>query len=135
MATIAHTCGIRRTAQRSCPACQSEDHARLLALSAERDQWRSLLLDAERRGFERGREAAGTAYTQGLADALVMIKRTNKGFVGELRAHLAMWGGRPRGRFADPQRGDYPGGQAGQEQMAAAWTAWERAQDWARVPA
>lgn len=91
---------------------RAADRTALLALSNERDQWEKREDAAYRAGYAAGLELADAAYRTGLADALLAIKRINRGLVGDLKSHLAMWGGRPRGRFADPQPGDYPGTEA-----------------------
>lgn|SRR5262245_14864728 len=136
MNTVAHTCGIRRARSRNCPACQLTEErlraaqAAYLDLVEVTELLRAEAVQAELRGFARGREAAEAAYHTGLADAMLSIKRLNRGFVGELHAHTAMWGGRTRGRFSAPRRGDYPGGEAGRDKVAASWAAWEAQQGW-----
>jgi hypothetical protein len=97
---------------------QQRDLRTLLALSDERDRWEAWSLLTYREGFAAGQESMAGQYAQGYSAALTEIRRQSHGFVGFLKDHLAMWGGHPRGRFADPRPGDWPGTDAGKKAVA-----------------
>ena len=80
----------------------------LLALSDERDTWLRRVLDAERRGYDRG-----------FRDGLSAYRDYVHGVVRDWTACVTRWDG-TREHFADPRPGDYPGGPA-QLATAVVW--------------
>jgi hypothetical protein len=89
--------------------------AELLALSDERTLWLRRLLDAERRGYDRGREAG---YANGRRDEAVVRDRAWREFSTPIargapsfaELEICRYGKGGRAHFADPRPGDYPGG-------------------------
>jgi len=64
-----HTDGAPETTSPAATIHDPADIAALLELSAERDQWHSWVLEAERAGYDRGRQAGYDAgYVQAVTD-------------------------------------------------------------------
>ncbi len=89
---------------------QAADIASLLALSDERDLWSRRILDAERRGYQRGR---ADGYDAGYTDGILGRKRARHQAVEALDVYLRRWKlrgeTRTRSTFGQPHPADYPG--------------------------
>jgi hypothetical protein len=82
--------------------------AEWLALSDERDVALARILDAERRGFDRGVASMADEYERGFADAILAVKAAQHGIIADLRQHLRTWDGL-RVNFGRSRPGDFPG--------------------------
>lgn len=103
------------------PSVPPGDHAGLLALSDERDQWMKRVLDAEREGYGRGvADGYKIGYEFGARIREGEWPAVIKPLEGPTLAELEMlrWGPGGRERFGDPRPGDrirlrvIPGGAA-----------------------
>jgi hypothetical protein len=85
------------------------DARRLLEESDERDSWLRRVLEAERRGYDRGVSSMADEYAHGWADGILARKRAEHEIVDEIRLEIARWGPGGREHFADPRPDDFRG--------------------------